>query len=282
MAFMTEEVKAKLEDLRELAERKDRLIPLETVINACNRKQVIITDNTKGIVCPFPLDQTIDLPLGVKVTLTVEEQTYGKLRHMSISSPAGTVVSAEIIKVVMEPLGFSRPVSSDRCWSEFYTNGRVAINIFEDIYQHHSEDTSNEDINIGTPFIMDDHAKKAIEDLRTLAERKDRIITLETLKACAIDPKTNLTRPYTPDDQTLCLSLGWVITFSLEYQPKGLSRHVSISCPIEGNIPAPEVAMLIMDALGFTGPLQENYVYQEEYKKGWFAINILELVKLEN
>jgi hypothetical protein len=131
-----------------------------------------------------------------------------------------------------------------------------------------------------TAFIMSDEIKAQLQSLSKLAEQDDRVLALDTIRAYAKgfdanDPSTRLGSPY-PVDQTLELPLGWKVTMSIEYQPVGLTRHMSMSSPVEGRTPSPEAVQWTMLALGFVRPLEDCMIYPEEYATGRTAINVLE------
>jgi hypothetical protein len=134
-----------------------------------------------------------------------------------------------------------------------------------------------------TPFIMDPVIERHLKDLAELAAEKDRIIPLDVLQQYAAgfdpdDPSTRLASPY-PDDQTITLPLGWMVTLSYEFQPMGLVRHLSMSSPAAGRVPHPEAVRWVMDALGFMHPLEECLVYPETYDNGRVAMNVIEVVE---
>jgi hypothetical protein len=131
-----------------------------------------------------------------------------------------------------------------------------------------------------TPFVMTDGIKAQLQELRKLAEQDDRVLSLEEVKAHANgfdanDPSTRLSSPY-PVDQTVELPLGWKVTMSVEYQPVGLTRHMSMSSPVAGRVPTPEAVQWTLLALGFVRPLESCMVYPEQYASGRLAVNVLE------
>jgi hypothetical protein len=116
-----------------------------------------------------------------------------------------------------------------------------------------------------TPFVMTDGIKAQLQELRKLAEQDDRVLSLEEVKAHAY-----------PVDQTVELPLGWKVTMSVEYQPVGLTRHMSMSSPVAGRVPTPEAVQWTLLALGFVRPLESCMVYPEQYASGRLAVNVLE------
>lgn len=57
---------------------------------------------------------------------------------------------------------------------------------------------------------------------------------------------------------------GFKVVFSIEEQPFGWSRHLSISVNDPNKVPHQAAAEMIMKEFGFTEPLKECYVYIEE------------------
>lgn len=74
-----------------------------------------------------------------------------------------------------------------------------------------------------------------------------------------------------PDDFT--------VVFSHELQPSGQIRHLSVSCPGEGRVPSIPAMKIIMHELGYKSPLEECYIYLEEYEVRNNAVNVIEFVK---
>lgn len=133
-----------------------------------------------------------------------------------------------------------------------------------------------------TPFIMDDSIRRALAELATLAMREDRRIPIAVLQEHSQgfdpeDPNSRRTCPF-PLDQTLTLPLGWKVTLTIEEQPFGLARHMSLSSPALGRAPGPEAIVWTMEALGFVRPLQGCMVYMEQYRDKRYAINVMEPV----
>jgi len=69
------------------------------------------------------------------------------------------------------------------------------------------------------------------------------------------------------------------VTFSFEYQPFGLCRHLSVSVPRPGRAPRFEVVEIIAKEFGFHEfPPAVGRVWMEEFDPGHMAVNIVELV----
>lgn len=80
-------------------------------------------------------------------------------------------------------------------------------------------------------------------------------------------------------------------SFSFEYQPSGLFRHLSVSSLRADRLPGPQVMLMVCEAFGFSQAvckgLQNNdgeaiaavaRVWLEEFRPGHKAVNIVELV----
>lgn len=71
------------------------------------------------------------------------------------------------------------------------------------------------------------------------------------------------------------LRMGFLVTFTVEQQPFGLSRHISVSVAKPECWPPPSAVELIMAAFGFRGGVAEAVaVYSEDARR---AINVIEL-----
>lgn len=129
--IMDEETKHKLDKLRKLAEEEERILSLEELKRyATNFNE----DKPSVLGSPFPLDQTLVLPLGWKVTMSFEHQPFGLARHMSMSSPAkGKVPITHSVQWVMLALGFVRPLEGCLVYFETYAAGRKAVNVMEPV-----------------------------------------------------------------------------------------------------------------------------------------------------
>lgn len=83
-----------------------------------------------------PLHFTIDLPIGVRVTYTEEDQPVGRCRHLSVSvERAGALPAPVLIDELLVQFGFAgrvrMPGADLMIWPEHYASGRVAVNVLE-------------------------------------------------------------------------------------------------------------------------------------------------------
>lgn len=70
------------------------------------------------------------------------------------------------------------------------------------------------------------------------------------------------------------IPVGFKIVFTIEGQPPGPARHLSISVPEKGRFPSPEACEWVMEMLGFKNKFNGCRVWIEEE----IAVNILELI----
>lgn len=126
--IMDDDTKQRLVSLRKLAEHPSRRISWETLVAAS--KGFDPEDPTKRPPSPTPLDQTIELPFGWKISLTIEQQRIGWCWHMSMSSPvAGRTPAPLVIDWVMTALGVAQTREMCEVYLEHCPQGRVAVNV---------------------------------------------------------------------------------------------------------------------------------------------------------
>lgn len=126
-------------------------------------------------------------------------------------------------------------------------------------------------------LIIDDQTREKIKHLKALAALNP--YTLEQIKAMAAgfdpqDPKTREKR--INEDFTIGIPVGYVVTYTHEWQPVGLCRHLSVSVPKAKAYPNPAAIQEIMTLFGFKNALTETFVWEEKYAAGFSAVNVLE------
>jgi hypothetical protein len=69
------------------------------------------------------------------------------------------------------------------------------------------------------------------------------------------------------------------VAFSFEYQPAGLFRHLSVSVQRKRKVPHYEVVKMLALEFGFSSfpPERPFRIWNEEYEKDHFAVNIIEI-----
>lgn len=130
-----------------------------------------------------------------------------------------------------------------------------------------------------TVLVMGAEEKEALKTLREYAEANpvsmDDLLDQMNGKRDSVGNMPEHTR-YIPD--------SYKVVFSIEEQPPGPCRHLSVSCKSE--IPAIEAVAMIASEIGFSVDLvrssaKENtgvHVYVEDIEDGKKAINIIEVI----
>jgi hypothetical protein len=130
-----------------------------------------------------------------------------------------------------------------------------------------------------TPLVIGPTEKQVLSDLRALAVRhpvdmKDLLPKLET-------PDGKATHMAQMTRQSVEIPFGYIVTFSIELgHPCGTARHLSMSSPRRGRLPTPEAVQMVMDELGFAGPLKQCAVWLEDLSGREKAVNVVEPVAI--
>jgi hypothetical protein len=75
-----------------------------------------------------------DPPFGVQATFTMEDQSAGLCRHLSLSAPTpGQVPLPALVQLLMALFGFERPLQDCMIWLEEFDPGHQAVNILEPV-----------------------------------------------------------------------------------------------------------------------------------------------------
>lgn len=79
-------------------------------------------------------------------------------------------------------------------------------------------------------------------------------------------------------EQTVVISgsFEFLVTFSIENQPVGPCRHMSMSIRRDGRIPHPAALLMVAPLLGFAGDFHDWSVWAEELSDGGTAVNIVQ------
>lgn len=82
------------------------------------------------------------------------------------------------------------------------------------------------------------------------------------------------------DAYTVSIPTAFLVTFTIEEQPIGLVRHLSMSSKVTGRTPNPIGVWMVAQCLGFWGPSIEAcyHIYPEELPNNRRAINLIQLV----
>lgn len=130
--IIDQNIEQSLKSLVELANQPDRRISLHTLKEASIGFNPNDPKTRKTSI--YPPDQTITLPLGWKLTISIEEQPYGWCWHLSMSSPQlGKVPAPETVQMIIDTCGFNCKLNECFIYPETYQTGRVAINVINSL-----------------------------------------------------------------------------------------------------------------------------------------------------
>jgi hypothetical protein len=126
------------------------------------------------------------------------------------------------------------------------------------------------------PFIIDDNLRKKIASLVTHAEKNP--FTMDDL----LDIKNGREKPAGDYDEfTLNLPFGYRIVYSIEEQPKGKIRHLSMSVNEDEKLPNEFVVREVMKLIGFKNELENCEVFLESISLSRQAVNVLEIIEAD-
>lgn len=87
-----------------------------------------------------------------------------------------------------------------------------------------------------------------------------------------------MNRAHRPEE--ILIPVGYRVCFSVEDQPHGLVRHLSVSVNKAGMLPHMLAVGMIAEAFEFRlGASADERVWTEEYEPGRYAVNVAELVE---
>lgn len=126
------------------------------------------------------------------------------------------------------------------------------------------------------PLVIDNEVRKEIERVRKHAEKN--VYTLDDL----LDMKNGQLGPPGNDPNFTChIPMGFKVVFSIEHQPGGKMRHMSMSSG-PGRLPSQQAVEMVMHEFGFKAPtildLYNVSIEEEIPGKTYAAVNVLELV----
>lgn len=115
--------------------------------------------------------------------------------------------------------------------------------------------------------------KEAIKNLVDYAEKN--IFSMDDL----LDTKNKEMAPAGDmDGFSAFLPVGYKVVYTIEQQPAGKVRHLSVSVDTPGKYATPESIQVIMDEIGFQNPLLKCEIGMEDIGSNHQAVNILEVV----
>lgn len=112
-----------------------------------------------------------------------------------------------------------------------------------------------------TPLLIDDTVKARLAQLKEMAETNP--VSLHTLQTLTRNPKDVLKMMHMT--QMTMQTMNFSLTYSVEEQPLGLYRHMSMSVNKEGRLPNTFALWLVAKELGFWGTLDDcDSIYKEK------------------
>jgi hypothetical protein len=126
------------------------------------------------------------------------------------------------------------------------------------------------------PFIIDDKLKTQIASLVAYAEKNP--VSIDEL----LDTVNKQAKPVGDFSQhTLNLPFGYRIVYSIEEQPKGKIRHLSMSVNEDEKLPNEFVVREVMKLIGFKNELENCEVFLESISLSRQAVNVLEIIETD-
>jgi hypothetical protein len=126
------------------------------------------------------------------------------------------------------------------------------------------------------PLILDESAKARIAKLVDFAHNHPFTLAHFLAARDGLIPAAG-----NMDGYSIIIDMGYRIVFSIEHQPSGNVRHLSMSVGQEGKMPSVEAVMILLPLFGFTNELQDCALHIEEFEPKKHAVNILEYITTE-
>jgi hypothetical protein len=115
------------------------------------------------------------------------------------------------------------------------------------------------------PLCLDERAIEKINSIKQYAE--ENFLTIEDMLALA---------PIGDNPNFSCsLDFGYRVAFSVEKQPSGWARHISISVDTKNKLPNPGAVQELLPYFGIKKPLEECIIYVEEITSEFSAVNVI-------
>lgn len=134
------------------------------------------------------------------------------------------------------------------------------------------------------PLIID--AKVRAEIATALQRAEANPISAELLAAGAVEPTTEVLsladrKPgfERPESESVIIPVGYRAAISVEEQPFGLARHLSVSVERVGMTPHPNALEMIADEFGMPKSAWIT-LWLEEFEPGHHAVNVLTRVQV--
>lgn len=124
------------------------------------------------------------------------------------------------------------------------------------------------------PFVIDEAFINSMKELSDYAENNH--FTMDDL----LDVYNNQLSPAGDHTEyTRILPFGYKVVFTIEEQPAGNVRHLSMSVDEDDKLPNEIVIREVMKQLGFGKPMEECALHLEDISANRQAINVLEIIK---
>jgi len=125
------------------------------------------------------------------------------------------------------------------------------------------------------PFLIDDNLREKMQALKENAEAN--IFSMDDL----LDIENDCAEP--PGNRpgfAVLVPIGYCVCFSIEDQPAGYVRHLSVSVDAAGKLPSPFLVEKVMKLLGFTGDGFIDCEFNiEDIGSGREAISVLQVIE---
>jgi len=123
------------------------------------------------------------------------------------------------------------------------------------------------------PFIINNVLKVQLADLAAYAVENP--ITMNDM----LDVMNGAKKPAGDNPRHYIeLNEGFKIVYSIEQQPKGDARHLSVGVLAPKRLPNPEVVKEIMKLIGFKNKLSDCKIWIENITPDYQAINVTEYI----
>jgi len=123
------------------------------------------------------------------------------------------------------------------------------------------------------PLLIDQKLKDEIKKLVNHAEKNP----------VKINPGDTQVKPIGDNSNHVVLAeVGYRVVYSIENQPKGDVRHLSMSVDAVDKLPSVQAVIAIMKLIGFENELENCKISIEEVDSKLSAINILEVLELRH
>ena len=131
------------------------------------------------------------------------------------------------------------------------------------------------------PFAWGPEQEEIVAQLRSYAEHNPLSQERMQRLMARLDP------PPGDDPSYRCiLPVDYSCVFTVEWQPIGFVRHLSVSTPDSGRVPNNVMLQMIMPAFGFRskdifGMMRKRLAWLEDLGGGHKAVNMIETIKSE-